>query len=257
MKSLESALKVLKSFIDAEGDQSVNDVVLRLGLTKSHASKILGTLRDAGMIEQNPQTRRYSVGVDAFELGTRFIVRSQVARDALPIMRQLVETCGHSATLSILREKHVLHIMAVEGPHYVDGRWRVGNRLPAHATSAGQVLVAWMSAPQREAFLNTLELTPITEHTITSRNEFNSVLADIRRTGCSITRGASAPGLAAMAVPVFDEAGRVGHALGLVLPEPLFDVAEIGPLRDRLFEAARTLSLKLGASDFPFAQETS
>lgn len=252
MKSLETALNVLKVFIDADGDLSVNEVVELVDLNKSHVSKILSTLRNAGMVEQDPVTRRYSVGVEAFELGTRYIVRSQEARDALPVMRQLVTACGHSATLSILRGTHVLHIMAVEGPHYIDGRWRVGSRLPVHGTSAGQVLLAWQPEARRTSLLETLDLRPLTEKTITRRGRLATVLDDIRSTGCAVTRGESAPGLAALAVPVFDARNEVLLALGVVLPDPLFETVDLDQLREHLFDASRTLSLKRGAPDFPF-----
>ncbi|MEP0155592.1 MAG: IclR family transcriptional regulator [Pseudophaeobacter sp.] len=252
MKSLETALNVLKVFIEADNDLSVNEVVELVDLKKSHVSKILSTLRNAGMVEQNPATRRYSVGVEAFELGTRYIVRSQQARDALPLMRQLANANGHSATLSVLRSTHVLHIMAVEGPHYIDGRWRVGSRLPIHGTSAGKVLLAWLPEAQRQELLDTLDLRPLTEKTITRRDRLEAVLADIRKSGCSVTRGESAPGLAALAVPVFDAKNEVPLALGVVLPETLFETEDLDQLREQLFEASRTLSLKLGAQDFPF-----
>ncbi|MEQ8895640.1 MAG: IclR family transcriptional regulator [Roseovarius sp.] len=252
MKSLETALNVLKVFIEADSDLSVNEVVDLVELKKSHVSKILSTLRNAGMVEQDPVTRRYSVGVEAFELGTRYIVRSQEARDALPVMRQLVNDCGHSATLSILRGTHVLHIMAVEGPHYIDGRWRVGSRLPVHGTSAGQILLAWQSDASRDGLLDELDLRPLTEKTITRREQLETVLADVRRTGHSVTRGESAPGLAALAVPVFDARNEVPLALGVVLPDQLFESVDLDQLREHLFDASRTLSLKLGAPDFPF-----
>jgi DNA-binding IclR family transcriptional regulator len=252
MKSLETAVSVLKTFISEDGDLSVNDVVERSGLKKSHVSKILSSLRKEGFLEQDPRTRRYSVGVDAFELGTRYIVRSQVARDALPIMRQLVDLCGHSATLSTLRGEHVLHIMAVEGPHFIDGRWRVGNRLPIHATAAGQVMLSFMDAQRRDSILAGLNLTSITGRTITDMSRFRSVLNEVAASGCSTTRGESAPGLAALAVPLLGEEGALDYALGIVLPDPLLDEEDPARIKDWLFASARRLSLKLGASAYPF-----
>lgn len=252
MKSLETALAVLKTFITADGDLSVNDVVERVGLKKSHVSKILSSLRGEGLLEQDAKTRRYFVGIDAFELGSRYVVRSQVARDALPIMRQLVEICGHSVTLSILSGEHVLHIMAVEGPHFIEGRWRVGNRLPIHATSAGQVVLAFMPEARREALLANLELPPITERTITDLSRLRAVLEHVSTSGCALTRGESAPGLAALAVPLFDPQGPIDYSLGIVLPDPLLDAEDPARIREALFASARRLSLKLGASAYPF-----
>lgn len=252
MKSLETALDVLKIFIDAESALSVAEVVELVGLNKSHTSKILSSLRSAGMLEQDSKSRRYSVGVEAFELGTRYLMRQQLARDALPIMRQMVDTCGHSSTLSIQRGGHVLHIMAVEGPLYIDGRWRVGNRLPLHATSAGRVLLAWTPEAELQGNISDLELVPITPQTITDPSVLFERIKATRHSGVAITRGESAPGLAAMAVPVFDSGDQVEAALGLVIPDQMFDDADQIALLEGLFESARSLSLKLGAAAYPF-----
>lgn len=251
MSGLMSAIKVLEAFVDCDEESSVNEIATRLKLNKSHVSKILKILREAGYVEQNLQTRRYSVGPEAFQVGMNYIHQSKPARDALPIMRQMVDNCGHTVTLSVLHNENALHILAVEGPQYVDGRWRAGKRLPVHATSAGQVLLAWLSLEDRSRLLDRIALTKFTEQTIVERNALESVLVDVQNRGYSVTVGQSAPGLAAVAVPVFDRHFIVQYALGLVVPASLFELAEKNDLKVLLFEGARSLSLKLGASDYP------
>lgn len=255
MKSLEIGIGVLKTFIGAASDLSVTEVVAATGLKKSHVSKILSAYREAGFLVQDPMTRRYSVGIEAFELGAHYAARQPMAREALPLMRQLVDQCGHSATLSILHHDHVLHLMAVEGPLYIDGRWRVGSRLPIHATASGKVLVAWLDAEHRDSLLDAVKLDAITPLTITDPIPLKAQLSKVHASGLAVTRGESAPGLAAMAVPIFDGGDHVAAALGLVIPDQIFANVDVLELKDRLFDVARSLSLKLGASTYPFGGE--
>jgi DNA-binding IclR family transcriptional regulator len=252
MKSLETAIAVLKQFTQAKGDLSVAEIAAATGLNRSHLSKILSEFRDGGLLVQDAVTRRYGVGVGLFELGVKYANGSEVARNALPVMRELVDRCRHSATLSILNDDHVLHLMAVEGPLYLDGRWRVGGWLPIHATSAGKVLIAWLDHAELAALLKRITLHRITPLTVTDPKLLRRQLEEIRASGIALTRGESAPGLAALAVPIFDSADRVHAALGLVIPDQLFDAADVNRLRADLVRAARALSLKLGATTYPF-----
>lgn len=251
MKALDSALQVLKLFATAE-TLSVGEITERLGLQKSNVSKVLAVYRDHGILQQDPVTRRYRVGLAAFELGSAYARNHPVAHEALSIMRELVDRCGHTATLSVKQGDLVLHLMAVEGPLYVDGRWRVGNRLAYHATSAGKVLVAGMSDDEVRELLKRQPPYAITPDTVTDPALLKKQLRKIRETGVAISRGESTQGLAAVAVPVFDASGRTVAALGLIVPDHLYDDALGADMTRLLHEAARRLSVKLGASVYPF-----
>lgn len=252
MKTLDTALQLLRLFETEEQTLSVTEIAEASGLPKSKVSRLLAVFRANGFLEQDAQTRRYRVGLAAFELGANYVKSQPLAHDALPVLRTIVERTGHSTTLSVMRGSLILHILAVEGPHYVDGRWRVGNRLPFHATSAGKVLVAGLGDAALEAFLDEHPLTPITPLTVTDREAFLRQIDETRRTGVAITRGESAPGLAALSVPIFSRANETIGALGLVIPDQLFARESAPALTALLHEEARRLSMKCGAADYPY-----
>ncbi|MET3793195.1 IclR family transcriptional regulator [Aquamicrobium terrae] len=252
LKSLETAVGVLSTFSKSNTTRSVTEIVEETGLKKSHVSKILKTFREAGLLEQDPVTMRYAVGMGMFVLGSRFAARQVMAREALPIMRQLVEDTNHSVTLSVIYETSIMHLMAVEGPLYIDGRWRVGALLPIHATAAGKVLLSGMTAPVREDLLARAGLRALTPLTITDPAILSAQLLEISKTGFALTRGESAPGLSAISVPIFAENSKMVSALSTIMPDQLFDMEKIMLVKEQMFTAARSLSLKLGAPTYPF-----
>lgn len=252
MKTLDTALQLLRLFETEDLTRSVTEVAEALGLPKSKVSRLLAVFRDHGFLEQDSQTRRYRVGLSAFELGANYVKSQPLVHEALPVLRAVVDSTGHSATLSVMRGDRILHILAVEGPHYVDSRWRVGNRLPFHATSAGKILIAGLSAAELESFLRDRELPAITALTVTDPAELRAQLEKIRQCGASVTHGESAPGLAAVAVPVFDRTNKIAAALGLIIPDQLFVSDETESLIALLHREARRLSIKLGAGGYPF-----
>jgi DNA-binding IclR family transcriptional regulator len=72
-----------------------------------------------------------------------------------------------------------------------------------------------MTNSQREAMLRTLDLQPITAHSIVDPEALRIECAAIRERGYSFDREEFVLGLVAMAVPVRDAAGEVRAALAV------------------------------------------
>ncbi len=252
IKSLATALRLLSRFVAAQGPLGVADLARELGLNKSQVSKILKTFRDYGFIEQDAATQKYSVGLNAFALGNNYVNAYPLSRDALPVMRKLVDETGHSAALSIMRGGDVIHLLAVEGRLFIDGRWRVGRFMPYHSTSAGKLLLAFGPPERVDLLLKTRGLPRMTPNTITDERQFRTALQKARKTGISVSRSETYTASAAIGAPVFDATGQAIAVLGLICPEHLLTRQEEERLVAPLQRAARELSFKMGVDTYPF-----
>jgi len=252
MKSLSTALRVLLAFTDPQQHQSVGGLAQRTGLTKGQVSKILSTFRAFGLLQQDPQTRLYSVGIQAFALGARFVNYHPLCREALPLLRRLVERSGHSARLSVLADRRIIYLLQVDGPLLSDTGWRAGMYLPTHATTAGKVALAFLDEPTREEILRDLEMPQLTPSTITDKAELCRQLATIASTGYGTSRGESTAGLGATGVPVFATRNEMIAVLSLAYPQHVVDRKEEQKLAGVLHDAARTLSHRMGSGAYPF-----
>jgi DNA-binding IclR family transcriptional regulator len=252
MKSLTTALLILNEFVTAPEPLSVLELANRLNLHKSQVSKVLKTFREAGFLKQDPETKRYSVGVNAFALGNHFVNSYPYSRDALPVMRRLVDETGHSAVYSILHESSVIHLFAVEGRLFIDGRWRVGRWMPYHTTSAGRVLLAFSPPETTDYLLRTRGLPRLTPSTIVDPREFRASIQKVRKSGIAVTRSETHQGTAAISVPLFGADGRAISALGLICPEHLLTREEEARLTPLLQRSAREISARMGADVYPF-----
>ena len=58
----------LKAFTPTEREWGVTDLARRLGIAKSTAHRLLATLTDEGLLEQDPATGRYRLGLVVFDL---------------------------------------------------------------------------------------------------------------------------------------------------------------------------------------------
>ena len=250
MKSIDTGLRILALFKDAERPLGVVEIADRLDLGKSHVSRILATMRDMGFLQQDRDTRKYRVGIEAFAVGSRFLADQAMTRLALPLMRACSEATGHSIFLSVRHAHACRHILAVEGRHFEDSQWRLGVRLPLHASASGKLFVALSGDAEREALIADTPLQRYTADTITDRAMFRAAVGAVRRNGWAVARGETVAGLGACAVPVVADAEALVAAFGVVAPLRYLP-DDLSPLVRDLSRHAQLLSFQLGARVYP------
>lgn len=251
MKSLRGALRLLMEFTGEQPTFTIGELAARSGMGKSHVSKVIAAFVESGLLAQDPRSRALSVGARAFVLGARFINYDRLAREAMPVMREILQRTGHSTRLSVLDGDRVLYLVGMEGPMFVDTGWRVGTWLPAHSTTAGRVLLAFADE-RRVASLLRRPLTRLTEHTVTDRRVLERLLARIRTTGYDIQRNETTQGLGTIGAPVFDASQAVTGVLSIAFPSHVVARGEEQPFVDALHAGARALSQRLGCPVYPF-----
>lgn len=250
MKSVDTALRVLSLFKDQDYAMGVVEIAGRLGLGKSHTSRILAGLRDMGYLEQDPATRKYNVGIEAFAIGSRFVVDRPIARAALPIMQACSRETGHSVFLSMLHGNVCRHVLAVEGRHFEGSQWRVGMRLPLHASASGKIFLAFSADDPRGDLLESIPLERHTANTITDRSELRDTIEVVRERKWATARSETITGLSALAVPVYGEHQNLVAAFGIVSPIEHLRQTDPG-LVEELGRDARRLSYQMGARAYP------
>ncbi len=250
MKSLRSALRVMMAFCEEQQDFGVGELAERCKLSKSQVSKVLSTFAEFGLLTQNNESRRYQVGSRLYALGSRYLNFNSLCRGAMPVMRDLVESTGHSARLSVLDGDRVLYLLGIEGPLFMDTGWRAGTWLPVHATSSGRVLLATMD-PERARRLRQQQIPVFTDRTITDFEEIEKRVELARQEGYSVQRGETAPGLGVISAPVYGRGGQPLGTLGLAFPSHVVPTQQEPQLIDALHGACRVLSQRVGCTVYP------
>ena len=185
-----------------------------VGLPKSTTTNLLDTLVDAGLIRR--EDRGYSLGVKLIELGAAAAERLDIRDVARPVMRELSELGIGTSNLAILQGHDVLYIEKLNNSaHVVQIATRVGGTAPAHATALGKVLVAAMPPDTRRRWMRDHMFLPITEHTITSRTEFERALAFASAHGYALDDEEQNLRTVCVAAPIRDHTGETVAAISL------------------------------------------
>jgi IclR family acetate operon transcriptional repressor len=238
-------LRILESFRPRERDVSLGDLADRVGLPKSSVHRLLTTLIAHGFVDRDPATRRYTLGIRLFELGSAAIHERGLYGAAQPQLEGLSRSTGETCHLAVLSGIDAVYVYKVDGPSNITMSSRVGGRAPCHATSIGKVLIAW--APRELlAEVRAHPMPACTPHTITSVERFDTELARVRAQGYALDLEEYSEGLHCVAAPVRDQTGRVTSALGIAGPRTRLEDERLTQLIPVVVQAANELSRNLG-----------
>jgi len=212
IQTVMNALRMLEVF-HTETEMGVSDLARRLGLHKNNAFRLLATLELGGYMQQTPDTDLYHLGPRCLELGHAFARSHTLIKQARPILEELAETMGETAHLGVLRGDEVVHLDGVLPEQLVLTGLRVGERLPAHCTALGKVLLADAA---RDLIDRTFDRH--TDSTLVDPAKLADELRAVAIQGYAPDLEEFAAGLRCVAAPVRDASARVIAAISLSGP---------------------------------------
>lgn len=215
VKSLRKALTVLNVIAAADHPLTVAEVAVNAAIARPTAYRFVQTLVAAGYLAQDPLDGRLSVGFAVLPLASSLLDRNRMRIEALPHLQNLANETGERANLGILYRDQVLYIAGVEKPALPTIYSRFGKNAPAHCSSLGKAVLAYLPETDIRALLSRKPLALWTQTTITGMAEFMNELAETRARGYAIDRAEHAPGSCCVAAPIFDANNRPIGAIGV------------------------------------------
>jgi IclR family transcriptional regulator, KDG regulon repressor len=245
LSSVANSIRLLTSFSGEEEELGITTLATRLRLAKSTVHRLAATLTGAGFLEQNSETGKYRLGVALFELGALVRRRMDVANEARPKLRELLEKTGETVQLGIVDHYSVLYVYEMESPRAIRMAAAVGGRAPLHCTAVGKVLLAFQPPEYAKQVIDT-GLTAFTPKTLTKREAVLEMLDDIRLREHAIDDEESESGLRAIAAPVRNHTGAVIAALGVAAPLQRMSKKVMQSCVPSVMETANAVSARLG-----------
>jgi DNA-binding IclR family transcriptional regulator len=251
-KSFGKVIRVLDCFSLQEPRLSLSEIARRAELPLSTAHRILATLREARIVEQEGDRELYRLGLKLLELGSMVLANMELHREALPFIEELARESGETVHLGVFDGSEVVSIEKMDSLHGLASQITVGKSAPAYCTAVGKALLAF----QPEAVLDRicrLGLTDYTPRTITTPGRLRKELERIRTTGYAVDDEEHHPGVRCVAAPVRDYSGNPIASLSISGPTLRISKEAIPSLAQRLKEVAAKLSARLGYQGEPSA----
>jgi len=221
LKSLRKAMRVLECFSLQESRLPLTDIARKVGLPLSTAHRILATLRDVGIVEQEGDRDLYRLGLKLLELGSMVLANMEVHREALPYIEEM------------------------DSPHGLASNVTIGKGAPAYCTGVGKALLAFQPENVVDHVCR-LGLTKFTPQTITHPEKLRKELTQVRAQGYAVDNAEHQPDVRCVAAPIRNHSGNVIASLSVSGPATRIPKDRIPGLAARVREVAGKLSARLG-----------
>jgi IclR family pca regulon transcriptional regulator len=212
----------------------------------------VATLAKLGYVQQDPETKRYSLGPRVVDLGFAAINSMEITRVAAGYLQALSDETGYTVSMAVLDGPDIVYVdrrRSGRASSFAMGlHLHVGSRLPAYCTSMGKVLLAHCEPAELRSLLDRTDLARRGPKTITAREQLMAALARVRHSGIAVNDEELAAGLRSVAAPVRDRTGRVVAAVNIAIHLTVWNasvesvVSRLeGPLRHTVAEISERL----------------
>jgi len=255
IRSVDRAVAILDLLASSAGRESGGnadfaglsgaEVARGLGVHRSTALRLLGTLERHALVERDPRTAKYRLGRRLPQLARVVTGELDLRHVARPVCENLAASTGETVTLDVLDGDEIVPIEQSTGStSFVSVNW-LGRRTPVHCTASGKVILAFAPEPIRQRLL-ARPLEPRTPRSIVDVPELEKQLNAAREAGYARTFEELELGLDAIAAAVFSTDGDVLAAIDVSGPAHRLQAGGGPDLVGLTKEAAADLSRRLG-----------
>ncbi len=248
--AIEKALQILLTFAPHNQERGTTELSELLGFHKATTSRILLTLAEHGFLQQDPTTKRFSLGPAVHTLGLS-LTRSldtgfvQIAKPYVDALRDKID---EAVGLERWTGAGTVWVYAAEStrPHTITGQ--VGTRLPFHAGAGAKAILAFSPAGVQERLLQ-LKLASLTAATVTDAEQLRKQLWAIRERGFSVDQDEVEVGIGALGAPIVGDDGQAFAAVVIVAPTQRLTGPRQTPLVAALTQTAAAITARLSEAD--------
>lgn len=244
--ALRKGVAVLE-LLATHGPLTLAEVQRVSGLNRTMAYRLLRALGETGYVAHDPVQKRYLLGLRLLQLGAAVTDRLEITAVARPLLASLREETQETINLGVLEGNEIVYVAMAESPLGLRMAARPGSRDPAHSTSLGKAILAFLPQSEQQRLLHSLGPLPeLTPATLVGTEALAGDLALTRARGYALDDEENELGARCIGVPIFDAVGYPLAGLSISGPVGRIDLARVPWIATRLQEASQEVSRRMG-----------
>lgn len=246
-KSFYKMAAILDCFTRARGQLSINDLVDMTGMPRTTIHRIVASLRDIGLVDQDGRRHDYRLGLKMFYYGSAVLANLDLHRHARPHVLHLHQITGEIVHLHMFDGSQMVCIEREEMGEARLTTLTTIEAAPIHCTSVGKAFLAY----QDDALIAHVAQSTLqqrTANTLADEAALRQDLELIRSRGYSIDDEENEIGVRCVGAPIRDSRGHVFAAVSVSGPSERMPHGRLHGLAETIIHTAETISEKLGWS---------
>lgn len=245
LSSVTTAIHLMKAFSAEDQELGISELAKRLGVAKSTVHRLASALLDEGLLQQNPESGRYRLGIGLFALGSLVRNRLDVTSESKHILRELRDRTSENVRLAVLERQSVVFLHDLESPQTLRLRSGTGQLKPAFCTAEGLCLISEMREPELKTFLG-YPRSKRTDKTVTDEDGLRARIGSVKRLGYAVEDEECDEGTRCIAAPIHNGDARIVAAIGVAGPRVRIRKSQFAALAPLVVAAAEQVSERLG-----------
>lgn len=243
--SVAKALSILDLFSAKVIELSVTEISNQLGISFPTAHHLVSTMVAKGYLRQNPDNRRYRLGIRCLGIGIAARESISVVGLAQPVIEELAAQVNEHVNLAVVDDDAAIYVSQVLSARTIAMFMRLGTRVPMYCTGVGKAILAHLTPDRAERAAALGGYVSYTATTIRGWDELNRELALIRTLGYAVDREEREEGVVCVAAPILDHGSQPCAAVSVSGPSTRM-LPQIEQLGAAVRAAADQISAKLG-----------
>ncbi|WP_413794887.1 MULTISPECIES: IclR family transcriptional regulator [unclassified Pseudomonas] len=207
---------VLRSLGDTvEGGERVTQLAQRIGLSQPTTHRLLRSLMDEGMVEQDARSKRYRLSLEFFALAARAGNTGNLRELVRPAMLRLSASLGDSLFLLARSGFDAICLDRSEGPFPIRTfTGDIGGRVALGVGQGSLAILAFLPEEERDTVIQ-YNLPRLKDFHLYDEVFLRSEVENVRSLGYAGRNTGVLQGMAGVAVPILDRDGRAVAALSV------------------------------------------
>jgi DNA-binding IclR family transcriptional regulator len=244
MSTVAKAISLLEALGQGEPEIALADLARQTSLDKATARRLLISLIEHDLVEQNEGTRRYRLGAGVARLAMMREAQFPFLRTAIPIVEALATATGETVHLSEYSKRGLISVHVIESTKANRVSVPLGELLPMHATASGIAFLAFAEDRIRNAILAG-PFPAFTPFTVSSAMALAEHIAAARARGYSIGSQGYEEGVLSVATPILGADNFAMGAIAIAAPRARIHKGDIERHGASVMEAARAIGEQL------------
>lgn len=245
-QSLAHGLEVLFLYDISHLAFTVSEISERLRYSQSKTYRLVRTLIRYGLLQEDSEIAKYSLGLNAFRFGLLAQQRFNILEIARPFMKKLSRITKETVLLTTVNGTKGIVLDRVESEEPIRySLFRAGAGIPLHAGASSKILMAYLPEEEWDQIIKRETLKRYTLNTITNANHLKVHLREIRKRGYAFSDQEVDRDVRAIAAPILNGSGKLVAGLSVAGPVYRINKKKVGYLKGLVVQHARKISSNL------------
>jgi DNA-binding IclR family transcriptional regulator len=234
---------------NAEGGERVTQLAQRIGLSQPTTHRLLRSLVDEGMVEQDASSKRYRLSLDFFALAARAGNTGNLREIVRPSLLRLSASLGDSLFLLARSGFDAICLDRSEGPYPIRTfTGDIGGRVALGVGQGSLAILAFLPEDERDTVIS-YNLPRLRDVHLYDEVLLRSEIDNVRRLGYAARNTGVLPGMAGLAVPILDREGRAVAALSVATISDRLNTDRLPTVVELLKREATAIGQKINPFD--------